>query len=375
MEFQNGILELDDTRMEFPKINARDVILRAQVRKVSGQNVGIGLRLRAPGGGYAAFFNGTDISAGDWFGIGRKFGGTWGDGDASTWKDLAALHIGRKIQPDLFVEMAFAAIGDTLTLYVDGTKVITVKNNEAASGFIAIGARNGRGLYKDVECQILDPVPISLKAREPSPTSTDDAFQSWTPLFNGKDLTGWESLENGSSWKVENGVVEGRAGGFGKPAVLVSKRRDFKNFHLRVKVRYPDVNSYGRIELRCTLTHGGSNGYFVDHGVWPTPIPHARPFGSVAKAIDYHYAGPIHWVVKPEPIPCETDRWYTMKVSLQKNVLTTSVDGKKLSDYIDDDETYKFGAIALVCYGDSGRIQFQDIMIHELPADIDPGKR
>src|SRR6185312_12169511 len=58
-------------------------------------------------------------------------------------------------------------------------------------------------------------------------------------LFNGKDLTGWESLENGSSWKVEDGVLEGRGGGFGKPAVLVSKRRDFKNFRLRAKVRYP----------------------------------------------------------------------------------------------------------------------------------------
>ena len=44
MQFQNGILELDNTRMLFPKINARDVILRARVRKVSGQNLSIGLR-------------------------------------------------------------------------------------------------------------------------------------------------------------------------------------------------------------------------------------------------------------------------------------------------------------------------------------------
>ena len=47
MKFQNGILELDNTRMLFPKINARDVILCARVRKVSGLNVGIGLRCGA----------------------------------------------------------------------------------------------------------------------------------------------------------------------------------------------------------------------------------------------------------------------------------------------------------------------------------------
>jgi hypothetical protein len=192
--------------------------------------------------------------------------------------------------------------------------------------------------------------------------------RGFVSLFNGKDLTGWESLENGNSWKVEDGVLEGRGGGFGKPAVLVSKRRDFKNFRLRAKVRYPDAGSYGRIELRCTPTDGGSNGYFVSHGVWLTPIQWAAPFGYVAKAIDYHFGpGPIHWVVQPEPISCETERWYTMEVSLNQNVLTTSVDGKKLSDYIDGDETYKFGAISLVCSGDSGRVQFQEIMIEELP--------
>jgi len=56
-----------------------------------------------------------------------------------------------------------------------------------------------------------------------------------------------------------------------------------------------------------------------------------------------------------------------MEVSLTKNVLTTSVDGNKLSDYTDADETYKLGAIALVCSGDSGRVQFQEVMIEELP--------
>ena len=96
----------------------------------------------------AAFFSGTDILQGDWFGIGRRLGGTWGDGNTSTWKDLAALHIGRKIQPDQFVEMAFAAIGDTLTLYVDGTKVITVEITNSRSRVDSSSSpRNMEGVY------------------------------------------------------------------------------------------------------------------------------------------------------------------------------------------------------------------------------------
>jgi hypothetical protein len=533
MKFQNGILELDHTRMLFPKINVRDVILRARVRRVSGHNVSIGLRCGAVGF-LAAFFDGIDISEGDRFGIGRKLGGTYGDGDASTWKDLAVLHIGRKIQPDQFVEMAFAAIGDTLTLYVDGARVITVKNNEFAfaSGYIGIAAKNARGLFKDVECQILDPVHISnpamvdgvregvllstgemespsqwlyttidpgaewaspqfdtrqwtpglptfghtdlpnipirtrwetpaiwlrtsvvvpglspshiltlrlwndddveiyvngklliqrhyegndygeifldssqralfhegkntlavhcvnnpetaqiidvglrflLKARDPSPASP--ATASWTPLFNGKDLTGWESLENGSSWKVENGVLEGRGGGLGRPAVLLSKRQDFENFRLRARVRYPVGDSYGWIELRRTSTDEGINGYFVSHGVWPTPNSWAPPFGSVQKASDFRYGTARHWQTHPIPTSFGTNTWYTIEVSLYKNILTTSVDGKELSDFNDVDESHKFGAIALACAGVTGPVQFQDIMIRELPADSDPGKR
>ena len=147
MKFQNGILELDNTTMEFPKINARDVILR-RVRKVSGDNVSLGLRCGATGR-LVSWFNGSADGA-DHFGVGKVDGGNY--------KGLADAHIGRKIGPNEFVEMAFAAIGGTLTLYVDGTKAVTVKNNDVADGFVRISALKGRSLFKDVECQILDRV-------------------------------------------------------------------------------------------------------------------------------------------------------------------------------------------------------------------------
>jgi hypothetical protein len=153
--------------------------------------------------------------------------------------------------------------------------------------------------------------------------------------------------------------------------VLLSKRQDFKNFRLRAKVRYPDVESSGWIELRHTSTDGGTNGYFVSHGVWPTPESWVPPFGSVHKASDYRYGNGVFWQTHPIPTSFGMNTWYTIEVSLNKNILTTSVDGKKLSDYTDLDESYKFGAIALKCDGTSGRLQFQAIMIEEIP-DVDP---
>jgi hypothetical protein len=141
--------------MDFPTINARDVIVRAQVRKLSGQNVSISLRCGTTRR-VAAWFNGSNLDGGDFFGIGRQFGGPS--------RDIANSHIGRKTPPDQFVEMAFAAIGDTLTLYVDGTRVIIVKSDKDTSGYIRIAAFRGKGLFKELEYQILDPVPASNPA-------------------------------------------------------------------------------------------------------------------------------------------------------------------------------------------------------------------
>ena len=65
--------------------------------------------------------------------------------------------------------------------------------------------------------------------------------------------------------------------------------------------------------------------------------------------------------------------WYTLEISLNKNILTTSVDGKKLGAYVDVDESYKFGAIGLVSRGDAlAVLQFQEIMIEELPEVVEP---
>ena len=63
-------------------------------------------------------------------------------------------------------------------------------------------------------------------------------------LFNGRDLDGWKKLrpDNGSDWMVNtDGFLEGHGGpgerGVGSKgaAVLVSDRRNFTNFVLRVR--------------------------------------------------------------------------------------------------------------------------------------------
>src|SRR5262249_29318895 len=64
------------------------------------------------------------------------------------------------------------------------------------------------------------------------PLVPDGDFQ---PLFNGKDLTGWQPLLNTiKNWRVENGMLIGEGEETG---MLHTVQRDFQDFHLRMEGR------------------------------------------------------------------------------------------------------------------------------------------
>lgn len=68
----------------------------------------------------------------------------------------------------------------------------------------------------------------------------------FTPLFNGKDLSGWEG--NPKLWKVENGIVVGTCAGpddFKHNTFLIWRGGKVKNFELRATIRVVGDNNSG----------------------------------------------------------------------------------------------------------------------------------
>jgi len=63
---------------------------------------------------------------------------------------------------------------------------------------------------------------------------TDPAAE-WKPLFNGRDMTGWEQV-GGSHWEVKDGLLIGRQGEGNAPGDLFSTE-SFDDFELRVNYR------------------------------------------------------------------------------------------------------------------------------------------
>ena len=162
MKFQNGVLELDGVRLVLREIEARNVIMRAKALKVSGQN--LSLWVRCGTGGYSCWFNGQQ-DGGNLFGTGVS-------NPNAQYRGLTGGNFGRVIPKDHFVDIALAAIEDTVTLYVEGAKAFTSRNAELTSGSIGLGAFRGKSLFKDVEYQILDSVPITSQSNSKASTIT-----------------------------------------------------------------------------------------------------------------------------------------------------------------------------------------------------------
>ncbi len=73
-----------------------------------------------------------------------------------------------------------------------------------------------------------------------------EAGEVFTPLFNGKDLTGWEG--DPALWKVEDGVVTGTCSGPERPkhnSFLIWRGGVLKDFELRATIRIIGDNNSG----------------------------------------------------------------------------------------------------------------------------------
>ena len=186
-------------------------------------------------------------------------------------------------------------------------------------------------------------------------------------LFNSQDLTGWKDvLANGSEWKVIDGILEGRGGGErGTPALLLTDRRDFMNFELHVKARYP-LKGAGRIEVRHVGADDNMSGYHIVHGLWSQP-----PAGSVGHARESRYGGAIDWDHTADPLAIEVDQWHTFDIIAVGNRIIVSINGNQVLDFTDATNSYATGGIAMIC-GYNSYVQIKEIQIKRLPDGSDP---
>ena len=147
-----------------------------------------------------------------------------------------------------------------------------------------------------------------------SPALKRSAPKAWTdpePLFNGKDLAGWEPIGNpaASHWKVEDGLLLNTAHG----ANLKSTRK-FEDFKVHYEVNCPD---------------DGNSGFYL-RGRYEVQIEY-EPLTSNPPE---RRIGSIYGRIAPQPeLPRAPGQWETFDVTLVGRMVTVVHNGDTVIDH------------------------------------------
>jgi hypothetical protein len=204
----------------------------------------------------------------------------------------------------------------------------------------------------------------------------------FTPMFNGKDLSGWEGSP--AYWKVANGILTGTADGTLKyNRFLVWRGGKVKNFEWRARVRIsPGGNSglqYRSVE-RPDLGESVVVGYQCD--IFPNRADYnGMLYEERGRRILAHTGEKViidargqPWVVGKLPVKeFRAGQWHDFRVLVEGNRHRHWIDGQQTVDVIDLDEKGRKldGILGMqVHVGPRMTVEFKDLYLKKLADDL-----
>jgi hypothetical protein len=224
-------------------------------------------------------------------------------------------------------------------------------------------------------------------------TENKDDTDKWTPLFNGKDLTGWKMFDKPNPgdieelikkesdgkvvayygkvkrgkdkgnevplWRVEDGLLIGS----GPHSHLFTERGDFENFRYRVEAMINDHGNSGQY-FRTEFGPGFPKGYEAQIN-----STHGDPKrgGTLYPSFGAPKEDEEKIVIKERLY--QPDEWFTQEVIAVGNHIVIKVNGKTTVDYVDAKNTFKKGHFALQGHDPGTVVKFRKVEVIELPGE------
>lgn len=181
----------------------------------------------------------------------------------------------------------------------------------------------------------------------------------WTPLFNGRDLTGWKMQpDKPGNWRVENGVLIGGkfdGGSEEENSFLDTEKKDFTNFHLRLEAKL----NPGAADAGVMFDFGG--GSWAEANIAFNPSKRDQYVGSIMVAGTKPNG--VTWQAAPRDL-ASPDQWFTLEVIALGQQITTKVNGKVAAVHTQRKQTT--GPIRLQDHGPFTVVEFRKIEVIEL---------
>jgi hypothetical protein len=187
----------------------------------------------------------------------------------------------------------------------------------------------------------------------------------FTPLFNGKDLTGWKTHPSSpGKWRVEGGHLIGT----GPSGFLYSERGDFANFHLRANLRVND-RGLGDVYFRSPFGVQLSGGKLTWPSGYSTRVSDSQYYYFTGSVENRSLATPPEMRVmkRVTDILHTPNEWFTLDIIAEKHRIITKVNDKTAADLLDDRLSFSRGHIVLGTWMDPTRIEFGKLEVKELP--------
>ena len=196
------------------------------------------------------------------------------------------------------------------------------------------------------------------------PQETPEA--GWKPLFNGKDLEGWNTAGS-AVWRVVDGVIAGGQDGDPKKAGVLITKGEYKDFELALDFMIDEHGKYNSgIYIRNDAGSQGQATYQINIG--------RAAAAEYTGGIVLRKPKGIEWLAKGD----EKDEvrkplaWNSIRVLAQGAHFVVHLNGVKIVDVIDPAPPPRFlekGVISFQTYGAEGHagfVKFRNLRIREL---------
>lgn len=206
------------------------------------------------------------------------------------------------------------------------------------------------------------------------------AEEGFTPLFNGKDLTGWKVVNGNGLFKVDGDSIVG-AGENVKSNTFLRTEKTYKNFDFKFEMKFDDLSGNSGMMFRGLQKEGNDgrvHGYQCEHDngkarAWTAGLydearrgwlfpqkgdkKGAPEIAAKAKAFTEQGQKIMKW-----------DDWNQIRIRCEGNHIQIWLNGEVRVDYKDEGKEFTpEGFFALQVHsGKSCKVRWRNLMVKEL---------
>ena len=209
-------------------------------------------------------------------------------------------------------------------------------------------------------------------------------FADEKPMFNGKNLDGWEIIGDGQWTVMKDGTLVGQrtgdlrkllapGGGFTTPqqfnawvnaqSWLYTKRNDFGEFDLHLEYWTKSQGNSG-VSIRDISRAKWGVTVPVDYTKTPSKIGYEIQINN--RYPDPHPSGSIYGFVDAPKDAQHDDDWNAMDISSRNDKITVKLNARVVAEHAGDPQRPKTGPIGLQMHDQFSIVMFRNIRIREI---------